>query len=64
MQVLLVYENLPTIKTADFTLDLVRISEGRKQIRFYLFNGRKHHRNYAALWLKCRGEVHSLVCVH
>ncbi len=64
MQVLLVYEDLPTIKTADFALDLVRTSEGRKQIRFYLFNGRKRQRNYAALWLKRRGEMHSLVSAY
>jgi hypothetical protein len=61
MQVLLVFEDLPTIKTADFALDLVRTTEGRQQIRYYLFNGRKRQRNYAALWLKRRGERHSVV---
>ena len=60
MQVLLVYEDLPTVKTADFALDLVRTSQGRKQIRYYLFNGRQRQRNYAALWLKRRGEMHSV----
>ncbi len=57
MQVLLVYEDMVTLKSADFALDLVRTQAGKQQIQYYLFNGRPRQRNYAALWCKRRNKM-------
>ncbi len=57
MQVLLSYEDMVTLKSADFALGLVHTREGREQIQYYLFNGRPRQRNYAALWCKRRGKM-------
>ncbi len=57
MQVLLSYDDMATIKSVDFALDLVRNPEGITQIHYYLFNGRPRQRNYAALWCKRRKQT-------
>jgi hypothetical protein len=57
MQVLLSYDDMATIKTVDFALDLVRNPDGVHQIHYYLFNGRPRQRNYAALWCKRRRQT-------
>ncbi len=42
-------------KLLDHALGLVSSEEGRERIRYYLFNGSRIQRNYAALYFKRRG---------
>lgn len=46
---------IATIKLIDFALSQIRSQEGVKQIEYYLFNGTKIQRSYAALYLKRHG---------
>jgi hypothetical protein len=44
-------------KLVDYTLGLVKNTEGQLRIEYYLFNGTLVQRNYAALYFKRIGEV-------
>ena len=52
MSILTNESSIETIKIIDFALSQVRSSDGVKQIKYYLFNGTKIQRSYAALYFK------------
>lgn len=49
--------NMTTCKMIDFALSLVKTDEGINQIKYYLFNGTRIQRGYAALYFKRNGNI-------
>ncbi len=49
-------EGASTRKLVDYVLGLIPQGSGRGRIRWYLYNGTRSQRNYAALYFKRRGE--------
>ncbi len=53
--------NSATCKLVDYTLGLVKTSEGKERIKHYLFNGTQTQKNYAAFYFKRLGARDILV---
>jgi hypothetical protein len=60
MQALITQNDLATFKLVDFALSHVSTTEGVQRLRYYLFQGLRPQRNYAALYFKRRGFVDTL----
>jgi hypothetical protein len=54
MHALVIQDDLVTYKLVDFALSHVSTDEGVQRLRYYLFNGLRPQRNYAALYFKRR----------
>ena len=52
MSLLTKESSIQNIKLVDFAISQIRSPEGIEQIKYYLFNGTKIQRNYAALYFK------------
>jgi hypothetical protein len=55
MGALVTQADLSTYKLVDYALSHVSTSEGVSRLRYYLFQGQRPQRNYAALYFKRRG---------